>query len=76
MVNCLFSRKARETMLSVLIDLGQEIPSKVLKDCNSYGEAEKYKKEFEQSDNDINKILKFFFVFFCFPITITILQHF
>lgn len=51
------SRKARETMLSVLIDLGQEIPSKVLKDCNSYGEAEKYKKEFEQSDNDINKIL-------------------
>ena len=51
------SRKARETMLSVLIDLGQEIPSKVLKDCNSYGEAEKYKKEYEQSDNDINKIL-------------------
>lgn len=51
------SRKARETMLSVLIDLGQEIPSKVLKDCNSYGEAEKYKKEFEQSDDDINKIL-------------------
>lgn len=51
------TRKSRETMLSVLIDLGQEIPSKVLKDCNSYGEAEKYKKEFEQSDNDINKIL-------------------
>lgn len=51
------SRKARETMLSVLIDLGQEIPSKVLKDCNSYGEAEKYKKEYEQSDNDINNIL-------------------
>lgn len=51
------TRKSRETMLSVLIDLGQEIPSKVLKDCNSYGEAEKYKKEFEQSDDDINKIL-------------------
>jgi hypothetical protein len=51
------TRKSRETMLSVLIDLGQEIPSKVLKDCNSYGEAEKYKKEYEQSDGDINKIL-------------------
>ena len=51
------TRKSRETMLSVLIDLGQEIPSKVLKYCNSYGEAEKYKKEFEQSDDDINKIL-------------------
>ena len=51
------TRKSRETMISVLLDLGQVIPSKVLKDCNSYGEAEKYKKEFEQSDNDINKIL-------------------
>ncbi len=51
------SRKVRETMLSVLIDLGQEIPSKVLKEFNFYDDAKNYEIEFNRTNNDINKIL-------------------
>lgn len=51
------TRKSRETMISVLLDLGQVIPSNVLKSFGSYSEAEKYKKEFEDSNKIINKTL-------------------
>ncbi len=51
------SRKARETMISVLLDLGQVIPSNVLTRFGSYSEAEKYKKEFEDSNKIITKTL-------------------
>ena len=51
------SRRTREIMLSVLIDLGQEIPTRVLKEFIVFGDAEKYKKEFEITEKQINKTL-------------------
>jgi len=57
--NSLFvnSRKAREVMINVLQDLGQEIESIVLKEFDSFEKAMKYKKEMEEVDNKLNDIL-------------------
>lgn len=51
------SRKSRENMISVLQDMGQEIESIVLKEFPTYEEANKYKKEIEQVDKQIDEIL-------------------
>lgn len=50
------TRKSRETMLSVLLDLGQEIESVVLKSFTNYTLADKYKKEIEQVNKKINSL--------------------
>ena len=50
------TRKARETMISVLIDMGQEIESVVLKEFTTYEEALKYKIIQEEIDDKLNKI--------------------
>lgn len=47
------TRQSRERMISVLIDLEQEIESAVEKEFDTYAEADKYKKEIE----DINKMI-------------------
>lgn len=51
------SRKARENMLSVLQDMGQEIESIVLKEFSTYEEANAYKKEMELVDKKLDDIL-------------------
>lgn len=51
------TRKSRETMLSVLLDMGQEIESVVLKSFTNYTLAETYKKEMERIDKDLNGLL-------------------
>lgn len=51
------TRKSRETMLSVLIGLGQEIESIVLKECKTYSEANNYKMEIEKANQLINKTI-------------------
>lgn len=51
------TRKSRETMLSVLQGLDQEIESIVLKEFETYNAAMIYKKGIEDSDNSINKII-------------------
>ena len=58
--NSLFitTRNARENMISVLQDLGQEIDSNVLKECDTYSEADSYKKEQERINKDLNNLLK------------------
>ena len=48
------TRQSRETMLSVLIDLGQEIESIVLKSFTNYTLADSYKKEMQDADKIIN----------------------
>jgi len=50
------TRKSRETLLSVLIDLGQEVESVVLKSFDNYTLADKYKKEIEAVDKKINEL--------------------
>lgn len=50
------TRKSRETMLSVLQDLGQEVESTVLKSFESYSLADSYKKEMEQIDKKIDNL--------------------
>ena len=51
------SRKARETMISCLLDMGQEIESIVLKEFETYEQANKYKTEMEEIDDKLDKIL-------------------
>jgi hypothetical protein len=51
------TRKSRETMLNVLLDLGQEIESVVLKEFEHYSSANTYKKEIEDADNKIQQSL-------------------
>lgn len=51
------TRKSREVMLSVLQGLGQEIESIVLKEFETYNAAMIYKKQIEDSDITINKII-------------------
>ena len=50
------TRKSRETMLSVLIDLEQEVESVVLKSFDNYSLSDKYKKEIEAVDKKINEL--------------------
>lgn len=50
------TRIARETMLNVIQDLGQQPDSNVLKVCNSYEEADKYIKDQNDADKTINKL--------------------
>lgn len=49
-------RSVRETMLSVLLDLGQQPDSFVLKEFEKYSDADKYKKEMERIDKDIDNL--------------------
>lgn len=51
------TRASRETMLSVLQGLGQEIESVVLKSFNNYHDANEYKKEMERVDKNLNDLL-------------------
>lgn len=50
------TRKSRETLLNVLIDLGQEVESVVLKSFSDYSSADKYKKEIEAVNKKINDL--------------------
>ena len=50
------TRKSRETMLSVLQGLGEEIESVVLKSFTNYTLADKYKKEIEQVNKKIDSL--------------------
>lgn len=50
------TRKSRETMLSVLIDLGEEIESVVLKSFTNYTLADNYKKEIEAVNKKIDQL--------------------
>lgn len=50
------TRKSRETLISVLIDLGQEVESVVLKSFSDYSSADKYKKEIEAVNKKINDL--------------------
>jgi len=50
------TRMSRETMISVLQDLGQEIDSMVLETFATYAEAEKYKKGIEEVNKTINNL--------------------
>lgn len=50
------TRKSRETLLSVLIDLEQEVESVVLKSFSDYSSADKYKKEIEAVNKKINDL--------------------
>ena len=52
------TRSARETMLSVIHDLGQQPDSIVLKSFATFEDADKYKKEIEDADRKINKAIK------------------
>lgn len=51
------TRKSRETMLSVLQGLNQEIESIVLKEFETYKDAENFKKMWEEIDNKLEEIL-------------------
>jgi hypothetical protein len=51
------SRKSREIMINVLLDIGGEIESIVLKECESFDEAMKYKTDLEEADRKINGVL-------------------
>lgn len=51
------SRKAREVMIAVLQELGQEIESIVLKEFPTFEEANVYKKQIELIDKKIDDIL-------------------
>ncbi len=51
------TRNARECMLSVIIDLGHQPDSIVLKEAESYETANKYKNDILNSDDQINKTL-------------------
>lgn len=51
-------RSVRNTINSVLIDLGQPIESTVIKEFNTYDEAEKYMKGLEEIDKKIDDITK------------------
>ncbi len=50
------TRSSRETMISVLMGLAQEIESNVVKSFTNYTLADKYKKSLEQADKDIDRI--------------------
>lgn len=51
------TRQARETMLSVLLDMNQEIESVVLKEFPTFIEANNYKKEIEAIDKKLDELL-------------------
>lgn len=48
------SRKSREIMLNVLLDIGGEIESVVLKEFETFDEAMAYKTDIEKSNEIIN----------------------
>lgn len=50
------TRQSRETMLNVLLDLGQEVESVVVKECETYQEAINYKASIEQVDKTIDNL--------------------
>jgi len=50
------TRKSRETMVNVLLDLGEEIESVVLKSFESYALADNYKKEMEAVNKTIDNL--------------------
>lgn len=50
------TRNSRETMLSVLLDLGQEIESVVEKTFPTYGEADDYKRGIEDANKKIDDL--------------------
>lgn len=50
------TRQSRETMLSVLLGLGQEIESTVVKSFQNYTLANNYKKEMEGIDKKISEL--------------------
>jgi hypothetical protein len=52
------TRAARETMISVLNGIGEVPDSKVLKECTTYEEADKFKKDQELTDKQLDNILK------------------
>jgi hypothetical protein len=56
--NTLFitTRMARETMINVLNSIGETPDSNVLKECRTYEEADKYKRDIEDADKTINKL--------------------
>jgi len=51
------TRKSRETMLSVLLGLGQEIESVVEKEFEHYSSAVAYKKNIEDANDKIQQSL-------------------
>lgn len=51
------SRKSREIMLSVLLEIGGDIESVVLKEFSSFDDAKKYKEEIQKSDSIIDDII-------------------
>jgi hypothetical protein len=58
--NSLFitTRMARETMISVLNGIGEVPDSNVLKECPTYEEADKFKRDQELTDKQLDNILK------------------
>lgn len=52
------TRNARETMISVMIDLGQQPDSVVLKEVDDYTDAQKYLNEITESNNLIKKAIE------------------
>jgi len=57
--NSLFitTRKARETMVNVLLDLGQIPESMVIKQCDTHAEADIFLREQERVDKELNNLL-------------------
>lgn len=51
------SRKARESMVNTLLELNQPIESIVLKEFETYAEADEYKKQIIAVDEQIKKTL-------------------
>lgn len=50
------TRTARERMISILIDMEQEIESVVLREFDTYEDANKYKQDIENTNKIINKL--------------------
>ncbi len=57
--NSLFitTRSARESLLNIFMDLGQEIPSNVLRQFDKYDDALEYKNKQEREDKIITNTL-------------------
>lgn len=51
------TRMSRETMLSVLYGLAQEVESTVVKSFSNYTLADDYKKQLERTDKELDKLL-------------------
>lgn len=51
------TRQARETMINVMLDLGQPPDSNVQREFKDYSDALKYKNDIENSDDQIDKII-------------------